>query len=308
MSTSFGEWQLDDPTDDPQDDSFKLPSDHNPSSPSDSDSASTSSYGYRSPSIRKTMRETYCDIRHEFDVWHVNKSVKKKLVNAANKKENQDLQTWLKSISNHLYWSCSSSHGDGEECVRRWKSLLHHIVGIHRWEEDGEQHTCHHAPLTDDEQRRKRWMKVDSPAYKSLKSIVLDKNLLRDLKQMALFKHTGPLEVFHSSMLKYTQKRLHFSYDAMLARTQLAVMDHNANIGKEQAKTKEGQPRFACAYSKASRQWTARPVYERGEQPFRKNMMEDTLRMRDESSIEDWPPSSPSQEETSEEHCSCPPA
>ncbi|XP_063050308.1 uncharacterized protein LOC134445152 [Engraulis encrasicolus] len=145
----------------------------------------------RSPSIRKTMRETYCDIRHEFDVWHVNKSVKKKLVNAANKKENQDLQTWLKSISNHLYWSCSSSHGDGEECVRRWKSLLHHIVGIHRWEEDGEQHTCHHAPLTDDEQRRKRWMKVDSPAYKSLKSIVLDKNLLRDLKQMAVFKHTG---------------------------------------------------------------------------------------------------------------------
>lgn len=56
-----------------------------------------------------------------------------------------------------------------------------------------------------------------------------------------LCANTGSLEVFHSSMLKYTQKRLHFSYDAMLARTQLAVMDHNANIGKEQAKTKEGK-------------------------------------------------------------------
>ncbi|XP_039645394.1 uncharacterized protein LOC120551889 [Perca fluviatilis] len=41
----------------------------------------------RAPSIRKIMRETYNDIRHEFDAWHVNKSVKKKLVNAANKRK-----------------------------------------------------------------------------------------------------------------------------------------------------------------------------------------------------------------------------
>ncbi|XP_039634607.1 uncharacterized protein LOC120544717 [Perca fluviatilis] len=211
--------------------------------------------------------------------------------------------TWLKSISNHLYWSCSSSHGDGEECVRRWKSQLQHIVGIHRWEEDGIQQTCHHAPLTANEQQRKRWMTVDSQAYRALKSIVLENNILRDLRQMALFKHTGALEVFHSSMLKYTQKRLHFSYDAMLARTQLAVMDHNANVGKEQAKTKEGQPQFAFAYSKASHQWIARPVYERGAQLFRQDLMDHTLKMRDEINLEDWPRSSP--EKASKEHCPC---
>lgn len=61
MSTSFGEWQLDDPTDDPQDDSFKLPSDHNPSSPSDSDSASTSSYGCNNAwSERKWIVDESC--------------------------------------------------------------------------------------------------------------------------------------------------------------------------------------------------------------------------------------------------------
>lgn len=38
----------------------------------------------------------------------------KKLVSAANRKDNKELQPWLKSISCHLYWSCSSSAGDKE--------------------------------------------------------------------------------------------------------------------------------------------------------------------------------------------------
>lgn len=41
-------------------------------------------------------------------------------------------------------------------------------------------------------------------------------------------------------ILKYAQKRLHFKYDGMRARTQLAIMDHNANVGREKAKTAEG--------------------------------------------------------------------
>ena len=73
----------------------------------------------RSPSIRKLMRESYANICHEYDPWHVNKSkymyltgfgwwngkwmasylmlltyvgVKKKLVAASNKKDNRELQ------------------------------------------------------------------------------------------------------------------------------------------------------------------------------------------------------------------------
>lgn len=56
-----------------------------------------------------------------------------------------------------------------------------------------------------------------------------------------------------------------------------------------------GQPQFTCAYSKGSRQWTARPVYDRGEQPFRQDLMEDTIKMRDERSLEDWPRPPPRQ-------------
>ncbi|CAL8371347.1 unnamed protein product [Arctogadus glacialis] len=72
-------------------------------------------------------------------------------------------------------------------------------------------------------------MKSDSPAFRAVKDVVLGNNLLRDLQQMALFKHTG--------MLKSAPKRLHFSYDTMLARTHLTLMDHKANVGRPQAKT-----------------------------------------------------------------------
>lgn len=42
-----------------------------------------------------------------------------------------------------------------------------------------------------DEQRRKKWLAEDSPAYKALYEVVMNARLLKDLEQMALFKHTG---------------------------------------------------------------------------------------------------------------------
>lgn len=103
----------------------------------------------RSPSIRKMMREKYGNIRHEYDPWHVNKGMyhisctsfstrvspvlavfidahvvfvlclglKKKLVTISNKKGNRELGPWVRSITNHLYWACSSSHGDGQVTI-----------------------------------------------------------------------------------------------------------------------------------------------------------------------------------------------
>ncbi|XP_056433018.1 uncharacterized protein LOC130371308 isoform X2 [Gadus chalcogrammus] len=144
----------------------------------------------RSPSIRKLMRETYSDIQHQFDPWHVAKGLTKKLTAAANNKKNNDLQPWLKAITNHLWWSCQSCGGHAEELKRRWTSVLHHICGIHRWEEDGQERTCYHRDLTEEQQRRKKWLQTDSTAFKTLSDHVLNKNLLKDLNHMTLFQHT----------------------------------------------------------------------------------------------------------------------
>ncbi|KAJ8365025.1 hypothetical protein SKAU_G00138560 [Synaphobranchus kaupii] len=230
----------------------------------------------RSPSI---MRESYPDIKHQFDPWHVAKGLKKKLTAAANNKNNRDLQPWLKSVTNHLWWSCKTCGGDAEELKRHWKSVLHHICGIHRWEEDGQEWTCYHKDLTADQQRRKKLLQKDSAAFKALLDLVLNKKLLKDLNQMTLFKHTGDLEVYHSAMLKYMQKRLHFTYNTMKARTQLSVMDHNSNVGREHATNCDGTPRYNLV-PKQNKQWVARKIYQPTTQTFRKHLVERVLELR----------------------------
>ena len=55
----------------------------------------------RHPQIRKHLREN-TSIRHQFDIWHAAKSLRKKLTNAAKSKANAELQAWIKSIDNHF--------------------------------------------------------------------------------------------------------------------------------------------------------------------------------------------------------------
>ncbi|XP_063060628.1 uncharacterized protein LOC134453809 [Engraulis encrasicolus] len=234
----------------------------------------------RSPSVRKFMRENYSSIQHEFDIWHVAKGVKKKLMAISSKKDTKPLEEWIKSITNHLYYSCGSSKGDKEVCVGRWTSLLNHISGIHRWEDGDSEYTCQHPPLTEDQQRRKKWLDKNSPAFLGLQSVVMDKNLQRDLNQMALCKLTGSLEVYHSSMLKYAQKRVHYGYDGMRARTQLAILDHNANVERPQATTKKGELRHRFVYPKQSDHWVAKPIYRKTQQAFRDDLMQRVLDRR----------------------------
>ncbi|KAM4567181.1 uncharacterized protein PAE49_010598 [Odontesthes bonariensis] len=239
----------------------------------------------RSPSIRKVMRENYSSIRHEFDIWHVAKGVKKKLTAISNKKGTKDLQPWIRSITNHLYFSCDSSKGDEEVCVRRWTGLLHHICGIHRWEDGGAECTCPHPPLTEEQQKRKKWLDKNSPAFLGLQTVVMDKDLLRDLKQMTLFKLTGSLEVYHSAMLKYAEKRVHYGYDGMRARTQLAIMDHNSNVDRPQATTKKGEPRHRFVFPKQSDRWIAKPINKKTQEAFRDDLMQRVLERRDDPTV-----------------------
>ncbi|CAM4572169.1 unnamed protein product [Leuciscus chuanchicus] len=236
----------------------------------------------RHPSIRKLMREEYPNIIHQFDPWHVAKGIKKKLVSASNRRSCKELAPWVRSVSNHMWWSCCSSKGDAMELHRRWKSILHHISGVHRWEENGMEYNCYHKELTRDQQRTKKWLSVDSPAYKALIEIVVDARLLKDLEQMTLFKHTGQLEVFHNALLKYCPKRLHFHYSSMQARTMLAIMDHNENHStqREQATTAAGLPRHNVVYQRQSKQWIARPIYKTTTQTFINGLMEGVIERR----------------------------
>ena len=142
-----------------------------------------------------------------------------------------------------------------------WSSIVHHIVNVHEFAGDVFV-KCAHPPLTDDEQRRKKWLVPHSPAHSALEMIVLDKTLLKDIRQLNEFCHTGMLEVYHSLMTKYCPKRQEFDFAQMTARTALAVLDHNHNTQRQQKVTSKGKPCFKVTYTKTPGCWVAKPVYD----------------------------------------------
>ena len=68
-------------------------------------------------------------------------------------------------------------------------------------------------------------------------------------------------------MLKYALKREHFSYKGMVARTQLAALDNNANTGRSQALIKSGEQageaRYKLCFPKANKRWVVKPINEK---------------------------------------------
>ena len=57
--------------------------------------------------------------------------------------------------------------------------------------------------------------------------MVENKKILAEIKYLRKFSHMGNLELFHSVLNKYCSKRLYFTLQGMIARTQLAVLEYN---------------------------------------------------------------------------------
>ncbi|KAJ8032682.1 hypothetical protein HOLleu_26273 [Holothuria leucospilota] len=150
-----------------------------------------------------------------------------------------------------------------------WKSILYHVSGIHAWPEDNEFklfRACIHAPLSNEEQRKKGWLK-GLTSHEALRKTVTDKWLLPDLPYRK-FMHTGVSEVFHHMVLKYAPKRLEFNFAQMDARLKLAALDHNLNGGRTKAVAKKprvgpsprSETQYKLVFTKFTKQWALKTI------------------------------------------------
>ena len=222
--------------------------------------------------IRKYLKDEHPNINHQFDVWHLAKNVRKKLTAVANKKDTSELMPWVKSITNHLWFCASQCDGDADLLEEMWTSIVWHIQNIHVFSGKKVQN-CSHDPLAPEDIRKKKWLKKGSKALKALETIVCDKRLLKDIRQLNLFCHTGDLETYHSMMLKYVPKRQAFGYAQMVSRTQLAVLDHNFNLKRDVALDSHGQQRFNVMFPKATGRWSVRRLYVAKSYNFRREIL-----------------------------------
>ncbi|XP_068114815.1 uncharacterized protein [Hyperolius riggenbachi] len=245
-------------------------------------------------SIRKVMRENYSEIDHQFDVGHFAKNICHKLKTASKRAGCSALKFWIDEINTHFWWSVKHSNNSEEKLLQNWKSLLHHVINVHEWKEDGIIRRCSHAPLTDDEKEQGRWLQFDTVAYKTLEQIVLDKDLTSDFKHLIWGCHTGPLEEYHSNVLKYRTKRLHLGIDGMEARTILAALSNNNNTNREQAVvTKQsrvpgelGSKQFAIGAPKGRKKWVPKPRYNKHN--FVNDILADCLRFCEGTAETNW--------------------
>ncbi|XP_078356850.1 uncharacterized protein LOC144641691 [Oculina patagonica] len=221
----------------------------------------------RHVSISSYMNKEHPEINHQYDVWHLSKWVVKKLTSKAQQKGCEELSPWIQSISNHLWWCAATCGGNVQLLKEKWKSVLNHIVNKHKWSGNTHFHKCDHRHIPSAEAKQICWLKPGSPAHLALEEVVLNNKLLKDLAKLTDFCHTGNIEVYHSMMLKYCSKREHFSYKGMVARTQLAALDNNANTGRAQAQVKSGEhageARFKVLFPKAHKRWVVKPISEK---------------------------------------------
>ena len=153
----------------------------------------------RHQQVRAYIKKEKPNINHQFHIWHVGKSIKKKLVAETKKSRCQDLDFSIKSVKsiiNHFWLCCASCKG--VEIREKWLNLLNHVSNIHSWDNATTFKKCAHKKLTKRETLEKFWLPKRSPAYQALEGVVTNKSLLSDLKFFTCFNHTGNLELYHS--------------------------------------------------------------------------------------------------------------
>ena len=110
----------------------------------------------RHRSIAKWIRESWKQTAHYYDIWHVARSVTKKLLAASKEKGCEILKEWMKGIRRHLYWSATSTkQGFGDLIVAKWKSFLRHVANKHSSHPDSLYEKCNHEEL-----QARKWVKV----------------------------------------------------------------------------------------------------------------------------------------------------
>ncbi|XP_061193060.1 uncharacterized protein LOC133201277 [Saccostrea echinata] len=215
--------------------------------------------------IVKHIREEMPETVHHFDVWHVAKGLKKKLTAMSKEKGYEQLQEWIRSICNHLYWSAASTpDGNGQLLLKKWQSVANHVQNIH--EHDGELYnTCPHGPLEGIE-RHKKWLKPGSKLTEKFSDLVFSNQMKKDVPKLSPGSQTAALEGFHAVVNHFAPKMIGFSYHGMLSRLILAALHFNENGMREQATTKEGKKRFDVVF----------PKYKKGEYTVREVKVECT--------------------------------
>ncbi|XP_056413509.1 uncharacterized protein LOC130356268 [Hyla sarda] len=248
-------------------------------------------------SVRKMIREEFPNIIHQIDARHLVKSVGHKVARASRKKNCSELCAWVSPIKSHLWWCASTCEEKPEVLVQKWNSLLYHVVNTHSWQAGRGYEHCQHDHIPEAVCKCRKWLSKGGKAYASLKTIVLNKKLQQDLRHVSNFCNSAELEVYHGAMSKFRPKSDPFFIEDLVARTQLAMLDHNNNVYRVQAVVRHATkicdplftPRFYNVGNSARKQCFQRALYEAGNHEFLFAIMREVIEFASGNHRQDFP-------------------
>ena len=107
--------------------------------------------------IAKWLRECQPNTAHFFDIWHVARSIGKKMLKLSKQKGCERISQWIKGVRNHLHWCASSTkQGFKELIAAKWMSLMRHISNKHDNHQTPLFDKCAHGADID----KRKWIKI----------------------------------------------------------------------------------------------------------------------------------------------------
>ncbi|KAK2552961.1 hypothetical protein P5673_025663 [Acropora cervicornis] len=196
--------------------------------------------------IPKWIRENCPGTTHFYDIWHVARSVTKKLLAASKEKGCEIIQDWMKGIRRHMYWSATSTKpGFGSLILAKRNSFLGHVANKHADHPDPLYKVCNHGSLPS-----RKWIKIGPAAYDKLKSLLTGKALLNDIKQLSPDAQRSCLEGFHATLNHWHPKMIGFSWLGSFCRHILAILHFNENLHRDTQVNRDGEKYFQITYPK----------------------------------------------------------
>ncbi|KAM9391758.1 uncharacterized protein KZ484_003309 [Pholidichthys leucotaenia] len=89
-----------------------------------------------------------------------------------------------------------------------------------------------------------------NPGCEKVVDMINKTRVLRDVRKLSPGQQTSNVEAFHSLIIRFAPKSVHFSFLGMLTRLCLAAMHYNENAGRKQAKNRDGELVFIIRYPK----------------------------------------------------------
>ncbi|ELT90196.1 hypothetical protein CAPTEDRAFT_205652 [Capitella teleta] len=175
------------------------------------------------------------DVDHRFDVWHIAKSFKKKMLALSARKGCSEFQGWIKSVVNHLYWVASSTpDGNGPLMLAKWLSIA----------------TCRMCTTT---MEILSSLHVCTVIWRMLHHEHGCNPMRKDIPMLSPMEQTSELEAYHSVVNQFSQKVISFSYFGMTCRIYLSALHYNENVNRRQATLASGEKRWRVEFPKSKR-------------------------------------------------------